>query len=430
MKPSDTAPPVHVEPSTREPRMWHVLVIALVVSLFAVVWLVVYDEISTLIWEDAFLAVNRWAIPVGVLFFSLLVGLVERYLHAPNMIHGGAEESLHAGDVTTYRVFWGTLLSSFLSLWSGASIGPEAPLGILAVQISEWIASKLRLAKQGTILVALAGMAAAYNGIVGSPVFATLAVSEGNAGKGGLALIRSNLAAGATGFLVFSLLGVPAFAGFLDVGQVTELSVAHVAYAILLGLVGAVVAVYMGLVTRGAGRLFSVFDEQPIRRIMIGAAIIAVVCYFIPELMFSGEKQIRAIMDHAAQVGVAMLLVMALLKPLLLAISLKSGYLGGPIFPALFSAVMVGLAVNLLLPGIPLAIVIPCLEVAVVTLLLRAPLTSIMLVAVVTLVTSTMLGLITVSAVTSMIAGIVLRELLERRGSRTDGPETPVPAGG
>jgi len=66
--------------------------------------------------------------------------------------------------------------------------------------------------------------------------------------------------------------------------------------------------------------------------------------------MFSGENQIEAIIANAAHYGVAMLLLFGILKILLLALSVKSGFLGGPIFPILFSCTMIALALNLVFP--------------------------------------------------------------------------------
>jgi len=113
---------------------------------------------------------------------------------------------------------------------------------------------------------------------------------------------------------------------------------------------------------------------------------------------------------------------MALLKPLLLALAFKSGYLGGPIFPSLFTAVMVGLAISLLAPQVPLSILIACLEVAVTTLLLRAPLTSILLVGLLARAGSGLLGLITVSAVTAMLLGRALQNAREQRAANNAQP--------
>jgi H+/Cl- antiporter ClcA len=160
------------------PKLGHVLLVAFVVGAFAVVWLIAYEALNTLIWENDFVANNRWTIPVGVLFFSLLVGLAQNYLHAPNVIEGGVEHSLKAEDVSSYKTFWGTLLSSFFSLFSGASLGPEGPLGFLAVQISQWLAAKFKFATKRALLSSLAGMSSAYNGVVGNPVFTALLARE------------------------------------------------------------------------------------------------------------------------------------------------------------------------------------------------------------------------------------------------------------
>ncbi len=414
----------------RPPHIRHVIVIALIVGLFAALWLVIYERLSDAIWGNSFVAGHAWAVPAGVLFFSLLVGLVEKYMHAANMIRGGADEALRAADVTTYRTFWGSLLSSFLSLFSGASIGPEGALGFLAVQLSEWLAAKLKFTREGTLGVALAGMSSAYNGVVGNPVFATLLASEVSGGKGGFALLASNLAAGAVGFLVFALLGIPAFAGFLNVGAPAGITLVWVVWAVALGLLGALLALYIAIAVRGAGRVMAAFGDRTILRIVAAALVIGAVCYFIPELMFSGQKSIHNMMANPAQYGLGMLLLMAVLKPLLLGLSLKSGYLGGPIFPALFTAVMVALAISLLAPGVPLAILIACLEVSVVTLLLRAPLTAILLVSVVAGAgaSADLLGLVTVSAATSLGIGLLLQRRMAGRQAPAQAAQTSAPA--
>ncbi|MFN8482351.1 MAG: chloride channel protein [Anaerolineae bacterium] len=395
----------------------HVILIAVAVGLFAVVWLLVYSQLNDLIWKNSFVTANRWMIPVGAVFFSLLVGLVQKYMRAPNVIHGGSVEPLQAGDFTGYRRFWGTLLSSFFSLFSGASVGPEGPIGFLAIDVAEWIGVRLKLGKQDMLAASLAGMSAAYNGIVGNPVFATLFATESMQGQGGFRLLASNLAAGAIGFLLFTLLKVPPFAGFLDVGEPGGLTVGYAVWAIGLGIVGAILAAYIGIAFQVLGKVMSRFDNQVVLRALVAGVIIGIVCYFIPDLMFSGETSIHTIIANPAQVGVAMLLLMALLKPLLLALSFKSGYIGGPIFPSLFTAVMMGLAISLLVPGMPLSILITCLEVAVVTLILKAPLTSILLVSVVARAGADLVGLITVAAVTAMIVGQVFQMLRAQRAA-------------
>src|SRR6476469_5057863 len=129
---SATSSTADSQAASRKLTLGGVIVIALLVGLFAAAWLAAYSNLNSLIWNNDFVTANRWTIPVGVLFFSLLVGLAEKYANAPNVIEGGSVEGLKKGDFTGYRRFWGTLLTSFFSLFSGASVGPEGPLGFLA----------------------------------------------------------------------------------------------------------------------------------------------------------------------------------------------------------------------------------------------------------------------------------------------------------
>lgn len=411
-------PDGETERAPAAPSIGHLLALALIVGAFAVVWLLVYEQGNDLIWNNPFVAANRWMIPVGVVFFSLLVGLVQKFLHAPNVVDGGIDRALKAEDIATYKNFWGTLFSSLFSLWSGASVGPEGPLGFLAVQISQWIAARLKFRKQGALVASLAGMSSAYNGIVGNPVFASLLAVEASGAKGGLAVLAPTLVSGTVGFLLFALLGVRPFAGFLNVGSVPVVTLPYVLWAIVLGLVGVLLALYTAVALRISERAMAVFKNRVIVRALAAGIVIGTVCYFIPNLMFSGESVIQGIVANPAQTGLAALLLMALLKPPLLALSLKGGYLGGPIFPTLFASTMVGLAISLVLPGVPLAILVMCPAAGVITLLLRAPLTAILLVALLTAAGATpaMLGLITVSAATALLAGMFMQK---RRNPQT-----------
>ncbi|MEZ4770736.1 MAG: chloride channel protein [Caldilineales bacterium] len=144
------------------------------------------------------------------------------------------------------------------------------------------------------------------------------------------------------GYLIFTLLNVPPFASFLYEGELVALNLSVVLWAIALGLAGGLLAIYAGIAMQAADRVMSVFGDRIIARALAAGAIIGIVCFFVPNLMFSGEGTIQAIIADAAQIGIPMLLLMALVKPLLLSLSFKGGYLGGPIFPSLFAAIMLG----------------------------------------------------------------------------------------
>ncbi|HZD42893.1 MAG TPA: chloride channel protein, partial [Methanomicrobiales archaeon] len=148
-------------------------------------------------------------------------------------------------------------------------------------------------------------------------------------------------------------------------------------------------------------------------------AVVAVVTYFLPVLLFSGEFQIYGIIDNPIQIGIEMLLLLAILKVLLLAISFKGGYIGGPVFPILFSSTLIALAINLAFPFIPISILVLCIEVGAIALALGAPLTAILLVVVVGTADQYMIVLVVVSAVTALIIADALRRVMVRRSMKS-----------
>ena len=335
------APSLGIAVGEREPKIRQIVIIALVTAAFALAWFASLTILNTAIWKNDFVSANRWTIPVLVLLFSSLVGVCGKYLRAPNSIHGGMLEVLTGeGSHIDYATFPGALLTSFFSLLSGASVGPEGPLTTLVTYIADWLGMKLKLAEQTRLGFVLAGLASALNGLIGNPLFTAVLATELQEGdkKGAIQFLTWNLVAGAIGYIFFALVGFPAFASSIPFTPVNALTIEYTLVAIALGIIGALVALFIGISFQSVGAAMDrVFKDRFIVRVMSGGIIIAIVVYFLPELMFSGESQIHTIIDNPAAYGVLTLLAFAILKVLLLALSFKSGYLGGPIFPTLFA---------------------------------------------------------------------------------------------
>jgi H+/Cl- antiporter ClcA len=134
--------------------------------------------------------------------------------------------------------------------------------------------------------------------------------------------------------------------------------------------------------------------------------------------MFSGEDQIPTIIASPVAYGAFILLGFAILKVLLLALSFKSGYLGGAIFPTLFAATVVALAISLLFPTVPVALLVTGVEAAAVTLLLRAPLTAIFLTSVVASASTNEVVYIIIATVTAVVIGSVLETQRKQRAMK------------
>ena len=108
------------------------------------------------------------------------------------------------GAHSDYKTFPGTLLSSFFSLFSGASVGPEGPIAFLIMEISAWLRARLKILNEASLGFDVAALASAYNGIVGSPIFTAIFATEFNVGKkDALKFLAWNLLAGIIGYLFY-----------------------------------------------------------------------------------------------------------------------------------------------------------------------------------------------------------------------------------
>ena len=95
---------------------------------------------------------------------------------------------------------------------------------------------------------------------------------------------------------------------------------------------------------------------------------------------------------------------MALVKLALLAVAFKSGFLGGPTFPAIFAAVCVALALGLLLPGVRVDIIIGGVMAGLLFVMFKAPLMVILLTAVMLQAGPELIALIVLAVASVMIA--------------------------
>ena len=150
------------------------------------------------------------------------------------------------------------------SLLSGASVGPEGPLAFLIQDITAWMGEKLKVAEDSRFGLSVAALASAYNGIVGSPVFTAVFATEFQVGGKELsyAFLAWNLLAGAIGYIFFTLLKLPVFAQYIPFTPISTLTLPYVLYAILLGLVGSLLAIFIGVCFQFFGKVMAKFGEQ------------------------------------------------------------------------------------------------------------------------------------------------------------------------
>jgi H+/Cl- antiporter ClcA len=365
-----------------------------------------------------------WPVPILVLSGLLTAFAIERL---PGTGGHSPADGFHTAGALPPRELAGVVAAALATLGFGVVLGPEAPLiaigsglGVLAVRLA-----KKDAPPQVATVMAAAGSFAAISTLLGSPLIGAFLLMEAAGLAGpmlGLVLLPGLLAAG-VGTLIFlglnSLTGLGTFSlAIPDLPEFTDLTVGMFGWAIVFGLVAAV----LGWTIRRGALVMRRWTER--RRVVlmpaVGAAIGVVAVAFdlatgrgVEEVLFSGEEALAPFIADAASwtLGALVLLVMA--KALAYALSMSS-FRGGPVFPAMFIGAALGIAASEL-PGMSLVPGVAMGLGAMAVAMLDLPLTSVLLSSLFVGVGSIeVLPLVIVAVVVAYVATARLPELGER----------------
>lgn len=403
----------------------HVVIVALIGAVAVLVWLIVFEAVSKLLWENEFVLANPWMFPVICLPFSLLVGLLVKYRHAPTTLDESLLDSL-AGDVT--KIDWRTLpiniVMAWASLFSGAVLGPEGGIGGIASKIAILYGEKVGIPVEHRSRLVFSTLASAYNGLVANPLFTavlgTELVRDSEARSRNLA---ANLIGGAFGYIVFFAVGSTGLQDYLNLPPTRAYAAVDIVLVVVFGLIGLVLALISGAMFRVAAALFGRLEGREVERALAAGVVFSAVGIVAPILLFSGEAQVKAVSADPAAYGAATLVAMALVKLALLAVAFKSGFLGGPTFPAIFASVCVALAISQLAPGVPVDVIIGGIMGGFLLVLFKAPLMVIILTATMLQARLELIALILLAvAVVMVVLPYVMAALARRPVARRAAP--------
>ncbi len=330
-----------------------------------------------------------WPVPPLALA-GLLVAVAIRYLPGKGGHSPADGFKVGAGPPAPIELP-GIVLAAFATLCLGVVLGPEAPmialgggLGVLAVRLVKRDAPP----RTGTV-VAAAGSFAAISTLLGSPLLGAFLLMEAS-GLGGamleLVLVPGLLAAG-VGSLVFT--GLDAWTGLgtfslaiPNLPHVGSPTGAEFLWALAIG----VMAVPLGSGIRWLGLFMRPYAERwmLLATPAVGLAVAGLAIAFAAdtgksssEVLFSGQSALGPFISNSASYTVGALLLLLVCKGLAYAASLSS-FRGGPTFPAMFLGAVGGVALSHL-PGLPLVYGVAMGIGAMTVVMLRLPLTSVLL---------------------------------------------------
>ena len=245
----------------------------------------------------------------------------------------------------------GVALAALGTLPFGLVLGPEAPLIALGSVAGLAVVHSLRLPQKEQAVLATAGSFSAIAALFGGPIPAGILLVEASIGLGEAAIpaLLPGLVSSAVGFLIF--VGVGNWHGIhetvLSVSGLPKYNGTHLLDLVMGVGVGVVAAVVIAAVHRlgewiagpGINRLGMV------RTLFAGGFAVGLVALIADglgansqDVLFSGQASIPALI---AESSAGILVVLLAGKAIAYAISLGSGFRGGPVFPAIFIGVAI-----------------------------------------------------------------------------------------
>lgn len=357
-------------------------------ALLAAGFLALVDELKEALWQDLPEALGRtsppWYLVVGLPVVGAALVVVARRLLPGDGGHPPLEGL--ASTPTPLAAAPGIALAALGTLAFGSVLGPEAPLIALGSVVGVALARHLQLGDRENAVLSTAGSFSAVSALFGGPLVAGLLLMEGGLGMGAalLPVLLPGLVAAACGYVIFLGLGdwgglgtsslavpdLPLYEG-TSVGDLLVGLVVGIAAGVLIVAVRWVAARLDGLGSRGVGLPALLLGGG------LAVGLIAQSADLLgadsQDVLFSGQQSVPALLGESSLAGVALLLAA---KALGYAVSLGTGFRGGPVFPAIFLGIALAtLAVELLNVSPTLAVGVgTAAGMAAMTRLLLAPL--------------------------------------------------------
>lgn len=285
---------------------------------------------------------------------GILVGLCQKYLGEYPKLMPEVMAEFKKTKRVNYKNVPKACVSALITLFFGASLGPEAALvniigglSTLVGDILKWTVKDKALQKYDSVVTEFS-MEAALGLIFHAPLIGLTPLIEDDDSK-----VRKNIKTiiysitTAAGFAVLILLSQidnrPSF--IVHFGNFT-LGMGEVVSIIPLIVCGILMALLYGFYGKIIHKVFLPLKNYKIIRALIGGIILGIVGTLLPYTLFSGEHEVKELVKEWSTLSVWILILISLVKLFLTEVCLSTGWRGGHIFPVIFSGVSMGYALS------------------------------------------------------------------------------------
>jgi H+/Cl- antiporter ClcA len=292
-----------------------------------------------------------WQILLITLGGGILVGLCQKYLgDYPKRISEAAVALQRTGRLE-YDTLPRGMITAFVSLIAGASLGPEAAIVDLLGGMGTWVGDLIRSLREKLHLTLPAQFKSRFEKVLHH---------------------WPNLLAFAAGaYALIKLLNGLYSGGFLTPAE--SFQWIDLLWSLPLALVGAAAGALFLFLQNWTRRLAAPFDHKPIMRGAIGGTLLGITALALPMILFSGQHLMQSTYEQYGQIGFTILFFTAIARFLLTNILLATGWKGGQFLPMMFGATALGLSISALLPAVPPATAALAVMAALVAVVLPKP---------------------------------------------------------
>jgi H+/Cl- antiporter ClcA len=328
-----------------------------------------------------------WPVPL-LAVAGLLTALAIR--HLPGRGGHSPADGLKPGAPAPIELL-GVFIAALATLSLGAVLGPEAPLIALGGGLAVCFVRLIKRDAPGQVRTVLAGAGsfAAISTLFGSPLLGAFLLMEmvGVAGASlELVLLPGLLAAGIGALIMVGLgdwSGLGTFSLVIPhLPHFARPDVAEFGWAVVIGVAAAFAGTgirWLALAVRPHVEVRMVPAMVAVGLVVAGLAVAfsEATGKSVSEVLFSGQSALPPLVLHSASYTAGALVLLLACKGLGYSLSM-SAFRGGPVFPSLFLGAAGGMALSHL-PGLPLVPAVAMGIGAMCAVMLRLPLTAVLL---------------------------------------------------
>ena len=312
----------------------------------------------TLLWEvvPSYLSVDDSVLYslLVCMIGGVLIGVIQkRYGAIPETMHQVMATVKAEGGYAGRRV-WVLIVALLLPIVFGGVIGPEA--GMSGVIAALWTLVCRNINIRGLQMEAMTetGIVAMLGAIFGAPLFGIAEAVEPNDAS---EHYRDKLLSKKARIYLYGLgiIGIFSAMKFLSpLGSASEVvprfSRHHAIgwsqwkWALALIVFGMLLAILYRCFEKISEKLAAQLQGHAILAAVLAGALLGLVGFFVPEIMFSGESGLHVLLGDWRSYTAGMLLLIAVLKGLLSTLCINLGWRGGNIFPIIYMGAAAGYA--------------------------------------------------------------------------------------